>query len=312
MPLTPPPCIEFFVDCRTTDTAGGGSGGSNTGGNTSGTTSTSSDGSSSGGNGTSGTSSSSSTGFSFSSSSTSTTSLAERLRSTSERIAEYTIAATNRGTQAVKGFVFSHGPLPFGATFDPSRSSAGCVQVGQEVQCTVDLGVGESKSFQLSYKVNNSVSCAIARALQTVKNISGSSANGVTTAVSCTMKTVTSSTTSSASSLAANTSSSFGTTSNTTGAYLGTSYGQNGVPNTAIENAIGLTTTTGYGKGYKPVPMPRTGAADILFSTRKSDYVLTAVSHSQSASFFTEAIVTLVLVASIGAAVMRRLYLRYV
>lgn len=313
MPLTPPPCIDIFVDCHDTD-IGGGNGSSNSSGNT---RSNNNNGVNIGGNvdvnlggtlDTSGLRNGVQNGLDAlgNSAANAGNTLAAKINSGAQRLAAYTISAVNRGKDAVKGFVFSHGPLPFGATFDPTRSSSTCMQVGQEVQCTIDLLPGEQKNVEIAYKVNNSVSCAIARVLQKVKNLTGVGTNTVSTSVSCTMKTV-----SDSEGLITNTSSSLGTITNATGSSLGGAYGQNGASNTAIENAIGLTTTAGYGIGYKPVSMPRTGAADVLFSTRKSDYVLTAVSHTEGTSLVSEGIVTVVLIVSIGAAFMRRLYLRY-
>jgi len=280
--LTNPPCIRGLIGCGESsffdeegDTGGAGStGGSGSSGPTGG--------SASGSGGSGGSSVFDTSGFSSSVSSVSShiagdgSNLAARLSSGTQRLAQYTVNAVNRGTQAVKGFVFSHGPLPSGAIFDPSRSSKDCVQVGSEVQCTTDLQPGESKNYEMAYKVNNSVSCAIARALQGVKNMSVGSSQGVVTTVSCSMKTE-SSRQSVSSSVASSVvlGSASGTllvgTSGTGSAYTGT-----GAVFMSGTSASDIANASSSGKtGYKTPYMPRTGAADILFQSAITSGVLT-------------------------------------
>lgn len=137
----------------------------------------------------------------------------------------------------------------------------------------MDLEPGETKTVDLSYNVNNAVSCAIARELQRVKTI-GSGTSGVSTSVSCSMKTIDTNAV-----VASNSSSSESSVTeeptNGSGAFVFVSSGSY-VPPVAID-AIGLTTSGkgGYKGGYNHIPMPRTGAADILFQSAITSGVLT-------------------------------------
>ena len=227
-----------------------------------------------------------------------------------QRYAQYLITATNRGKDAVKGFSFTHGPLPFGAEFDPSRSSPECTQVGTAVQCTSDLAPGEKKDFTLAYKAGNSFSCAIARALQSVKSaaasLTGSSSSNVTTSVNCSMKTVSGAQSSGTGSSAVNQGQSGangygagGTMASSSGAFAGAGL-QGSILGTDALNGTG----NGSKKGYKPydgVRMPRTGAGD-FFAGSRTDYVLLPVHQAdQSYGFiaYSEAFFIVVLVLAV-------------
>lgn len=240
--------------------------------------------------------------------------LAARLGSGAERIARYTVNTTNRGTQAVKDFVFSHGPLPNGAIFDPSRSSKECTQVGAAVQCKTDLQPGESKNFEMAYKVNNSLSCAIARVLQTVKNITVGSSQGVVTTVNCSIKTESGAAgQSGANGLGlsagngANTSGALsGTGMSANGSSVGATSGANGngvteLPLITLEDQ-GISRTTQY-----KTQMPRTGAADILFQSSTQQYVLRKVEAEHQPLLSVEPILMgIVAMALIAAVIWRR------
>jgi len=95
----------------------------------------------------------------------------------------------------------THGPLPQDSVFDPALSSPVCQSVSgssQGVECTMDLGPGESKQVNVAYHVKNSLSCLLARALQTAKTtvnrITGSAADQqVQASVSCNVSAASSS-----------------------------------------------------------------------------------------------------------------------
>lgn len=211
----------------------------------------------------------------------------------------------------MKDFVFSHGPLPNGAIFDPSRSSKACLQVGATVQCTTDLQLGESKNFEMAYKVNNSLSCAIARVLQSVKNITVGSPQGVVTSVNCSMKTESGT----AGQLGANGAGS--QAGNQPGVSSGTGMSMNSGSGSAVGGTgdkgvtmlplitledQGISRTVQYN-----TQMPRTGAADILFQSSRQQYVLRKV-EPQHASFVSSqtSFLGIVLGALLIAAFIRR------
>ncbi|MFA5800274.1 MAG: hypothetical protein WC840_04930 [Candidatus Peribacteraceae bacterium] len=114
--------------------------------------------------------------------------------STKEYIALYTITAKNKTSQWLSGVKISHGPLPQNSTFDPLRSSPGCVSMGGSVECTVNLGPNESKPMSVAYQVKSSISCLLARALQSAKvvvnGVTGTATGSqqVTITVSCSMQ----------------------------------------------------------------------------------------------------------------------------
>ncbi len=320
--LTPPPCIRGLVDCSESfvfggegstggngSTGGSGSSGSSSGNGNNGGLNINANGLSSGLN--NGVNSLGNTASSVGSGlANAGNNLAARLGSGAERIARYTVNAANRGTQAVKGFVFSHGPLPNGAVFDPTRSSKECVQVGTAVQCMTDLQPGESKNFEMAYKVNNSLSCAIARVLQSVKNITVGSSQGVVTTVNCSLKTESSTAGQTGAnglgSGVGNGANSSGVSSGTgmyaNGSSAGATYGANGkgvteLPLITLEDQ-GISRTTQY-----KTQMPRTGAADILFQSSTQQYVLRKIEPEHQALLSVEpilmGIVAMVLIAAV-------------
>lgn len=238
------------------------------------------------------------------------------------RITEYTISAVNRGTQTLKNVVLTHGPIPSGVTFDPSRSSQGCAQAGTSVQCTTDLSAGQTKTLTLSYQAQNSQSCALAKSLQTatstVNGVTGSPTSGVSTSVGCEMKTVASSASSSSSSSYASTSVGMPAVANGayggSGAYVGAPvYGSGArAPGMIVgQNGQYGNKQTGYKPtGYKPyasVRMPRTGAADLLFSSTK-DYTLSSVRQPSSESSFPITVVLLstIVLGVVGGVLIKR------
>ncbi len=233
-------------------------------------------------------------------------------KSTAARLAEYTLTAVNRGKQALKNVVLEHGPLPSGAVFDPSRSTQGCTQVGSSVQCTTDLQAGESKAFTLAYKVQNSVSCALAKALQTAKSsvngITGSATSGVSTSITCSMKTE--ATAASASSASA----SLGNPAYANGAFggsgtsLGAGYGSGAVTPGMFVGALGGKDMrqTGY-KPYGNVRMPRTGAADVFTASAKEYILLPAHETSSEGSFpVMTTSLSMILLSIFGALILKR------
>lgn len=208
--------------------------------------------------------------------------------SEAQRYGDYVLSVVNRGTENLKNVVTSHGPVPSGAQFDPSRSSQGCTQVGTTVECVTDLSAGESKQFSLAYKMKDSVSCALARSLQTAKaTVSGTSSTGLSTDVTCSMETVT----------AVASSASAGSSEVASGAYGGS--GSSIQPFAAATGSVapglivGQTDAGSFkGKGYKPYPMPRTGAADSLFAST-SDFVAVPMHNLPNQSHFFSIVVTL-------------------
>ncbi len=136
-------------------------------------------------------SSSSSSAANSSTTSSSGYSWNSRISRSREAIAQYVLTAKNKGTEFLQGVKIWHGPLPFGATFDASRSSSGCVQDGASVVCTADLAAGAMKDFTLSYRVSSSVSCAIARVLQkatiAARQLTGNANDQVSVSVQCSM-----------------------------------------------------------------------------------------------------------------------------
>ncbi len=220
--LPPPPCISFLIGCHEGDyvPSGGSSGGGSqiSGGNgnagvdiphwngyspsTSGGTSGGSSGGTSGASGSTGGSNGSSgnqTGFSSSSFSSSSraglnfgglTSPGSIFGSPKDSFAYYALALKNTSANPLKGLSVTHGPVPFGAVFDPSRSSQGCSQVNKSVICTTDLNPSESKTLTVAYKVANTLHCRLTPILQSVKTAFSSPSQGastppVTTSVSC-------------------------------------------------------------------------------------------------------------------------------
>lgn len=113
-------------------------------------------------------------------------------RATADTFAAYTIKVRNLSSEHLRGLRISHGPLPFGATFDANKSASQCTQSEKKVICLTDLAPGASRDFVLTYKVNSAFSCAFARLLQsaatTIAERSGSSSPVLTT-VACSLIT---------------------------------------------------------------------------------------------------------------------------
>ncbi len=100
----------------------------------------------------------------------------------------YTVTVKNLGNQAIANILVSHGPAPFGATFDAAHSS-GCYQNGRSVQCTVSLNAGETKIIPIVYTVDNTAHCRLAPALQSVTVSGAPQGAAVTSTVQCEVKT---------------------------------------------------------------------------------------------------------------------------
>lgn len=174
----------------------------------------------------------------------------------------------------MNGVKISHGPLPRDSQFDPTRSSPGCVSMGGGVECTVNLGPNESKPVSIAYQVKSSISCLLARALQSAKaavnGVTGTATGSaqVTTAVSCSMQK--GGALQGSAGQAAQ-----GSGPGAEGTAGGTADGMNGVG-----WAYGRQGTNGYpvigNKSTGRERLPRTGAAADYFSPveSKSDFVL--------------------------------------
>ncbi len=279
------PCIPGLVGCD--DGGFQNAGSENTGSTSSFRFSSASNGSIFGTTNTSSLNSSSNNSLRFSSSSSVGANLSARFGISTKRIARYTVSTVNRGQQAASGYVFSHGPLPTGAMFDPVRSSKNCIQAGSFVQCTLDLNVGESKSPEIVYTVQDSFSCAIARALQSVKKVSGTGADDVGTSVNCVISHETSSVFSSSensSSIATSAYTGFSGSGSALNQLGSVSSTNNGFPTVvAQKDDFGK----GKGKGYKPSPQPRAGAAsDFFLAHITQDSLLTPVRRERNNNNF--------------------------
>lgn len=67
----------------------------------------------------------------------------------------YTLTAYNSGTSTAQNVQISN-TIPAGMTFQPSLSSAGCVQNGSSVDCSVgSMGAGTSKSVDVTFSMSN-------------------------------------------------------------------------------------------------------------------------------------------------------------
>lgn len=257
--LPDPPCIPGLVGC---DESSMDSSGyldqpiilpSTSIGASSGVNSSSSSSSSSGAAGTL----SSSNGYSWNS----------RISRGREAIAQYVLTAKNKGTEFLQGVKIWHGPLPFGATFDASRSSSGCVQDGTSVVCTADLAAGATKEFTLSYQVSSSVSCAIARVLQkatiAARQLTGNASDQVSVSVQCSMLA------SDAPATVAGAGDGSASSQATIGGATSASMEGDGAYEQSIQT--GTKCIPGYrGKGGCP-EAPRTGAVTALFTAQVTD-----------------------------------------
>lgn len=280
--LPDPPCIDLLYGCSDTDIGGDTS--------TSRSSSYSSE-------------RSSSSSSSFSSTSSSGGPFTSRYSSQSVRLSAYTVTASNRGTETVTGLAFLHGPIPSGAEFDASRSSPECVQSETFIQCTVNLEPGESKNFDITYRVNNATSCALARPLQSVSVMGQSTETQVALSVACVMKSEAGLQGSSASSSFSSSSSSSSSvvsvvvdeqlthaagTADTTKAVTDTKAGVIGYKDEDLGKGKG-------GKGYKPYPKPRAGAVSDYFTRVTQGSLLTPVKSPSEIQSFTAPLWTLAL-----------------
>ena len=269
--LKTPPCIRLLVGCLETDSFGGGDTSDDTG--TTGLTLGGSPRSSS----SYGVSSSSRFGGSSGDSSFTSSSVRSTLGDLSARLpsfasgtligrsaklytAHYLIKAKNIGSQALSGVQIAHGPLPFGAEFDASRSDTSCILNSKTVECTIDLASGAQKELSLVYKAGGSMSCSFARLLEkaraTVHAVTGSTnANQVVTSVTCRMESMDSA--SSQSSLS---------NSSVLGTGLQTTQGTGAT-------ATKISKDSGYKQDYKPYTavLPRTGVMHDYFASVGTD-----------------------------------------
>lgn len=83
--------------------------------------------------------------------------------------AVYTVSLKNLGSKALKDLSITHGPVPSGLSFDPTRSDSHCTLAENNVVCTEDLAASTSKEFQITYKVTDGSKCETTPILQTVK-----------------------------------------------------------------------------------------------------------------------------------------------
>ncbi len=81
----------------------------------------------------------------------------------------YNVSLKNLGSKTVKNMSVTHGPIPPGHTFDPSRSDSRCKESSGSVICTQDLAGKQSKEFQITYKIEDGSTCETTPALQSVK-----------------------------------------------------------------------------------------------------------------------------------------------
>ena len=239
--------------------------------------------------------------------SSSSPSLFGRIGQGREALAQYVLTAKNGGTEALRNVKIFHGPLPFGAIFEPGHSSGNCTQEGTSVACLTALGPGASSDVTLTYRVSSAVSCAIARVLQqaraTAQSLTGSANHQVSVSVRCSMlpsdTPVTAASSASSSSLA-------------TAVIAGTSLTTETIA--AVEG--GYKCIPGYkGKGGCPPPAPpRTGADAALFAAVLHDgSLLTPVVHHQSDSgIFSQwpLIASSIVIALAGVALLRCLKFR--
>jgi hypothetical protein len=302
--LKDPPCIRLLVGCSGTDTGGGGDASGDTGsvGLTLGGASRSSS--------TSGISSSARDSVSSVASSARSTlgDLSARLpsfasgtligKSAKLYTAHYIITAKNIGSQALQGVKIAHGPLPFGAEFDASRSEKSCILNSKIVECTIDLASGAQKDLSLVYKAGGSMSCAFARLLEkaktTVNSVTGNASQVVTT-VTCRMESADGA--SSLSSRDVSTGdgfnqsfSSLGATGNSTGLLTQGSGALSGTAGSKVSD---------YKQGYKQYSavLPRTGVLQDYFASVGTPQSMIIQRHSTESSFSVIPLITLSLLS---------------
>lgn len=90
--------------------------------------------------------------------------------------AVYDVSLKNLSLRPLSGLAISHGPVPFGGTFDALRSASGCSIFTKIVGCSANLGPGETTSFRIVYRVTNATYCRVASVLNAV-NVAWSSAD---------------------------------------------------------------------------------------------------------------------------------------
>ncbi len=202
--------------------------------------------------------------------------------SSAQKTATYTIGVKNTASSPARGVVITHGPLSSGAVFDSGRSTPGCTQVGTFVECRLDLQPQGQTTLTLVYTMNNALSCAVARALQTAKStVSGLTgvAGNIVVTVACRTENMASTRSSSSFS-----SSSYPSSITTTYPTITSDIGNK---NDGYKD--------GYKGGYKPISgykgtyvPPRTGSDHTYFAstTKVSDYVLKPFADSAPHSTF--------------------------
>lgn len=84
------------------------------------------------------------------------------------RMAKYALSIRHAGVETYRNIVVRHGPVPFGAVFRSDQSSKNCMLQGEFVECTRDLGPGETADITLAYDARLGFSCDTARSLRTV------------------------------------------------------------------------------------------------------------------------------------------------
>ncbi len=92
--------------------------------------------------------------------------------------AVYTVTLRNPLQNPLKGLSLQHGPVPFGATFDPVRSEKSCSLLQKIVGCNQNIGPGETKTFPIIYKIMNPAFCRISPVLQSIKTMYANATGG--------------------------------------------------------------------------------------------------------------------------------------
>jgi len=235
----------------------------------------------------------------------------------------------NKTNTLLNGIKVSHGPLPFGATYDSTKSTGNCVDTGQSIDCLLSLGPNESKSITLGYRMKSSLNCLLAKVLQkaktTVGQVTGTTQaeDQVSTSVTCSMQSIESNSsqgqgTGSVGNAMGNglngSSGGSGSWMGTNGMMGGAGAGQvgNGLTGSAggsgvIVGANGMAggqvggadgQTKGGFKPYRVQPLPKTGAAHAYFSPFSATEFVSLVHVQEGTTWvipFTSTILTTVL-----------------
>ncbi len=90
-------------------------------------------------------------------------------RQAKQYLADYTIHAKNMSGKLLSGVTIDHGPIPFGAIFQPLQSDPRCALVQKIVRCTTTMRGGESQDFTISYETTSGFTCRFARILERAK-----------------------------------------------------------------------------------------------------------------------------------------------